>query len=128
MQLGIDAKIAQSLVDIGGSYGPHALIAGLYVFTGLLTAFLSNSASSVLLVPIALGMAMELGVDEKPLLMAIAFGASASFATPIGYQTNTLVMGPGGYRFSDYLRVGLPMNIILAIAAAFLIPIFWPPV
>ena len=127
-KLGIDAKIAQSLVDIGGSYGPHALIAGLYVFTGLLTAFLSNSASSVLLVPIALGMAMELGVDEKPLLMAIAFGASASFATPIGYQTNTLVMGPGGYRFSDYLRVGLPMNIILAIAAAFLIPIFWPPV
>lgn len=126
-KLGIDAKIAQSLVDIGGSYGPHALIAGLYVFTGLLTAFLSNSASSVLLVPIALGMAVELGVDEKPLLMAIAFGASASFATPIGYQTNTLVMGPGGYRFSDYLRVGLPMNIILAIAAAFLIPIFWPP-
>lgn len=125
---GIATEVASWLVGIGGTYGPNALIAGLYVFTSVLTAMLSNNASSVLLAPIALGMASELTIDPKPLLMAIAFGASASFATPIGYQTNTLVMGPGGYRFSDYLRLGLPMNIVLAIAASFLIPLFWPPV
>ena len=76
--------------------------------------------------PIALGIASQLGLDARPLLVAVAFGASASFATPIGYQTNTLVMGPGGYRFADYLRLGLPMNLLLAVVAAGLIPLFWP--
>jgi len=123
---GLAGRTASWLIALSGTYGTSALIASLYVFTSLLTAVLSNNATAVLLTPIGIGMATELAIDPKPLLMAIAFGASASFATPIGYQTNALVMGPGGYRFRDYLRVGLPLNLVLAVVAALLIPAFWP--
>jgi di/tricarboxylate transporter len=81
----------------------------------------------VLLTPICLAVAAATGIDPKPLLIAVTFGASASFATPIGYQTNTMVMGPGGYLVRDYLRVGVPLNLIMFIVAAILIPVFWPP-
>ena len=94
--------------------------------TNLLTQIISNNAVAVLLTPIALNLSISLGIDPKPLLMAIAFAASASFLTPIGYQTNAIVMGPGGYRFSDYLRVGLALSIICWLLATFLIPIIWP--
>ncbi|MDP6461891.1 MAG: anion permease, partial [Gemmatimonadota bacterium] len=75
---------------------------------------------------VAFGVAEALGADPRPFLLAIAFGASASFATPIGYQTNTIVMGPGGYTFADYIRFGLPLNLLLWVAATILIPVFWP--
>ena len=76
--------------------------------------------------PVAISLAHTLGVDPRPLIIAVMMGASASFATPIGYQTNTLVYGPGGYRFSDFIKVGAPLNLLMAVTAALVIPIFWP--
>jgi di/tricarboxylate transporter len=108
------------------SVGPVAVLSGFYLLTSVLSSFLSNNATAVLMTPIAIGVAAELGVDTRPFLLAIAFGASASFATPVGYQTNLIVMGPGGYTFGDYFRFGLPLNVLLWIAATLLIPVFWP--
>lgn len=124
-QTGLAASIAHTVMDTAGAWGPVALVSGLYLLTSVLTEVLSNNATAVLLTPIALQLATQAGLDPKPLLVAIAFGGSASFATPIGYQTNTLVMGPGGYRFGDYLRFGLPLNLIMWITATLLIPVFW---
>jgi di/tricarboxylate transporter len=87
---------------------------------------MSNNASAILLVPIALSAADILGVSARPLLIAITFAASTSFATPIGYQTNTMVYAPGGYQFSDYARIGVPLNIIFWITTVLLAPIIWP--
>jgi len=123
---GLADAIAHLTVEVAGAYGPLVLVSAVYLLTSVLTEFLSNSASVVLLTPIGLSVAAQLGLDPKALLIAIAFGASASFATPIGYQTNTLVMGPGGYHFVDFLRMGLPLNMILWIFASMLIPVFWP--
>jgi di/tricarboxylate transporter len=125
-KVGLASQAAQALVAAVGEHGPWLLVAGLYVMTSLLTEILSNNATAVLLTPIAIGIAAHLGIDAKPLLVAIAFGSSASFSTPIGYQTNTLIMGPGGYRFTDYLRFGLPMNLIMMVVASLCIPLFWP--
>ena len=80
----------------------------------------------MILTPLAIGLAAGIGVDPRPLVMAVMFGASASFATPIGYQTNTLVYGPGGYRFTDFLRFGVPLNLVMAVAASVAIPLLWP--
>ncbi|MEZ5064264.1 MAG: SLC13 family permease [bacterium] len=124
---GLAAAIAEHVVGFAGPHGPFVLVSALYLLTSLLTEVLSNNAAAVLLTPIVLQVAASLGLDPKPLLVAVAFGASASFATPIGYQTNTMVMGPGGYRFQDYLRVGLPMNALMWIVATVLIPRFWAP-
>jgi len=92
----------------------------------VLTELISNNAVAVLLTPIAFEIADAMGVDARPFAVAVMFGASASFATPIGYQTNTYVFGAGGYRFVDFLKVGAPLNLILWVAASILIPIFWP--
>jgi len=125
-ELGVARDAAGWIVESLGGHAHWVLIGALYVLTNLLTEVLSNNATAVLLTPIVLGISDQMGIDAKPLLMAIAFGASASFSTPIGYQTNALVMGPGGYRFSDYLRFGLPLNLLMAATAAALIPWIWP--
>jgi di/tricarboxylate transporter len=109
-----------------GDLGPRFVLSGIYLLTGVLSAFLSNNATAVLMTPLALGVAASLAVDPRPFLMAVAFGASASFATPIGYQTNTIVMGPGGYTFGDFFRFGLPLNVLLWVAATILIPFLYP--
>ena len=126
LKTGLAPLIVSSVLDLIGSSQPHLLVAILYILTAILTSFLSNTAAAVLLVPIAVDMAATLGVAPQPLLMAVAFGASASFSTPIGYQTNAIVMGPGGYTFGDYMRLGLPLTLILWITATFLIPFIWP--
>jgi len=105
---------------------PFALVLSVYLLTWVLTELVTNNAVAVILTPIAVGLGLSLGVDPRPLVVTVMVAASASFATPIGYQTNTLVYGPGGYRFTDFLRIGIPLNLLLAGTAAIMIPLFWP--
>ena len=105
---------------------PVQAVGVLYVLAAVLTAVLSNHAAAILLAPIAFTIAQQYGLDPRPYLLAVTFGASASFATPIGYQTNTLVYGPGGYRFRDFVRIGIPLNVLLFIVFMLVIPRLWP--
>ncbi len=106
--------------------GPTAILSGFLLFTSLSTQLLSNNATAVLFMPIAVSAALELGVDPKPFIIAICFGASACFASPLGYQTNLLVYGPGGYRFTDYFRLGIPLNLLILVMGSVFIPLIWP--
>jgi di/tricarboxylate transporter len=123
---GAAAWIGEIVADLLGPLPPIAAVAGFYLITTLLTEVMSNNATAVVLTPIALVTAADLGMNAYALLVAVMFGASASFMTPVGYQTNTLVYGPGGYRFADFLKVGAPLNFILLVTASLLIPVFWP--
>lgn len=105
---------------------PYLVIFALYSLSMVLTELVSNNAVGVVMTPIAIGLANALGYDPRPFVVAVMFAASASFSTPIGYQTNTLVYGPGGYKFSDFLKVGVPLNISLAVISSLLIPLIWP--
>ncbi len=118
--------IANGVTTAVGRFGPQATLSVTYLVAMVLTELISNNAVAVLLTPITFEIAATMGVDARPFAIAVMFGCSASFATPIGYQTNTYVFGAGGYRFSDFPRVGAPLNFILWIAASILIPIFWP--
>ncbi len=106
--------------------GPIVVLALLYLITAILTELMSNNAAAVIIAPIGFSIAASMDVDPRPFLVAITFAASTSFATPIGYQTNTMIHAPGGYRFIDYTRVGGPLNLIFWALAVFLIPILWP--
>ncbi len=123
---GLAELIAEIIVSQTSFLGHTAIIASLYLLTTTLTACISNTATAVLLTPIVINLASNLGTDPLPFLITIAFGASASFATPIGYQTNTMVYGAGGYRVLDFLKIGLPLNIIMWLVASLLIPSLWP--
>ncbi len=125
-QTGLAGWVSGVVSALLGPLPPVAAVATFYLLTSLLTEVMSNNATAVLLTPVALGTAAELGLNPCALLVAVMFGASASFMTPIGYQTNTLVYGPGGYRFTDFLRVGAPLNLLLLVTASLLIPWFWP--
>ncbi len=106
---------------------PGALIVwAIYLLTSVLTELVSNNAVAVVVTPIAIGLAAALGIDARPLVIAVMVAASASFATPIGYQTNMLVYGPGGYKFTDFMRVGIPLNLSIGLLASLLIPLIWP--
>ncbi len=118
--------LSQGMVSVFGPLGPWALLGALYFTTSVLTEIMSNAATAVLLAPIAISSATAMAIDPMPLLMAVTFAASASFMTPVGYQTNTLIYGPGAYRFGDFLRVGTPLNLLYWIMATALIPRFWP--
>ena len=123
---GLAALMVDYMLAPLGGFGPLFVLGALYVGTALLTELMSNNAAAVLLTPIALGTAAALGVDAKPFLIAVMFAASTAFATPVGYQTNTMVYSAGGYRFTDFLRIGLPLNLIFAVLAVLLIPRFFP--
>ena len=118
--------IADSLVGWSGALGPVALIAVLYLVTMGMTEVMSNNATAALLTPIAISIAHQGGWDPRPFAFCVAFAASCSFLTPIGYQTNTMVYGPGGYRFTDYFKVGAWLSLISWLAATLLIPRLWP--
>ncbi len=105
---------------------PSVMVGLIYLITTILTEVSSNAATAILMTPIALIVSTKLGLDPRPFVFSICFAASASFITPIGYQTNLMVYGPGGYKFTDYIRTGLPLAIILWIVATIFIPIFWP--
>jgi di/tricarboxylate transporter len=119
-------QYAQAFLSLFSGLGPQAVMTGILLITSISTQVLSNNATAVLVVPIAISTALSLGVDPKPFIIAVCFGASACFATPIGYQTNLLVYGPGGYRFGDYLKIGIPLNLLVLVAGAVFIPLIWP--
>ncbi|TVP43762.1 MAG: SLC13 family permease [Mongoliibacter sp.] len=119
-------KIANLMLELGASLPPEASLALFFVTTMLLSNVINNAATAVLMAPIAINIAEGLEVSADPFLMAIAVGASAAFLTPIGHQSNTLVMGPGGYAFKDYFKMGLPVSILITVAAIPLILFFWP--
>ncbi len=102
------------------------MLAAFYLLSSVLTEILSNNAVAALMTPLALSLAVQLGVDPRPFVIAVCIAASAAFATPIGYQTNTYVYGVGGYRFTDFLKFGLPLNIICFVIAIYVIPAVWP--
>ena len=118
--------LATGVTGAVGQFGPFATLSVMYLVAMILTEMISNNAVAVLLTPIAFEIAATMGVDARPFAVAVMFGCSASFATPIGYQTNTYVFGAGGYRFMDFPRVGAPLNLILWVTASLLIPHFWP--
>jgi di/tricarboxylate transporter len=105
---------------------PFMLILCVYFLGLVMTEFLSNNAVAVIYTPIAMELGVSLGLDPRPFAVAVMFSATLAFATPVGYQTNMMVYGPGGYRFSDYMRIGLPLNVVTGIIASFLIPLIWP--
>lgn len=123
---GLAAMLAKFIAAVFGYFGPAVFLSALYLATSLLTEVMSNSATAVLLAPIAISSAQAMGVDARPFLVAVMFAASSSFMTPVGYQTNTLIYGPGAYKFRDFLRVGTPLNLIFWILATIFIPRYWP--
>ncbi|MEQ9316521.1 MAG: SLC13 family permease [Henriciella sp.] len=123
---GAAALIVDTIASPLGAFGPIAALAAVYLITSTLTEFVSNNATAILMTPIAIGLATSLGVDPRGFVVAVMFAASASFATPIGYQTNTLVYSAGGYKFADFAKVGVPLNLLLFVVAMFVIPMFWP--
>ena len=118
--------IGASIVESVGEFGPRAVMSPLFGLTFMMTNVMSNNATAALLAPIAISIAAALDVDSRPMLMAVTFAASLSFMTPMGYQTNTMIYTPGNYRFSDYIKVGTPLNLLLWIVATFGIPFFFP--
>ncbi|MFN3912899.1 SLC13 family permease [Hyphomonas sp.] len=123
---GAAALVVGFLNTISGGVGPLGLLVIVYFFTSMVTEIMSNNAAAILITPLAIGLAEQIGVDPRPFVVAVMFAASASFATPIGYQTNTLVYRAGGYKFLDFVKFGLPLNLIFVVVAAFVIPLFWP--
>jgi di/tricarboxylate transporter len=123
---GAATYLAEGLLLGMGDAGPFVLVAAFYLLTSVLTEAMSNNATAVLLAPIAIAMAGTLGVDPRPLLVTVAFAASASFMTPMGYQTNLMILGPGNLKFIDFVKVGGPLNLLFWILATLLIPVFWP--
>ena len=122
---GAAAWVADSVLR-GRELSPWLALAGVYLLTALFTELITNNAAAVLVFPIAVDVAKSLGADPLPFVVAVMIGASASFLTPLGYQTNLMVMGPGGYSFSDYLRLGLPVSLAVGTVSVALIPLIWP--
>lgn len=122
---GAASFIAEQAVSLVGEMGPVAVLAVFYLLTAVMTETMSNAAAAVLLAPIAISTAEQIGVDPRPFLMAITFAASTGFSTPVGYQTNTMIYNPGGYRYSDFLRAGVPLNVIFCILSVIFIPRLW---
>ncbi len=123
---GAVALVASRIAPHLAGLPPPLLVLAVFAVTSFLTEIVTNNAVAVVMAPIAIAIGLELGVDPRPLVVAVMVAASCSFATPIGYQTNTLVYGPGGYKFTDFLRIGIPINIVMAIVASLVIPLLWP--
>ncbi len=125
-KVGLVDSIVGQVMTLSPLLGPLFMLSFVYLLTSTLTEIISNNAVGVLLTPIAIGVAQHLGADPRPFVVAVMFAASASFATPIGYQTNTLVYSVGGYKFMDFVRIGMPLNLIMWATATVVIPLIWP--
>jgi di/tricarboxylate transporter len=125
-QTGAARFIAETVVDLVGGFGPLAIMAGLFILAALASQVMPNPAVAVLLAPIALSTAADLGISPYPLMMAVAVSASAAFLSPVGHSANILIMGPGGYRFSDFVKVGAPLTLVVLIVVLLVMPVFWP--
>ena len=123
---GVSEMISGSLVSCLGGYGPMSLMAGIYFTTSFMTMFISNTATAVLMAPIAMSSAVQVGVSPVPFLFAVTLGASLCFASPFSTPPNALVMPAGQYKFSDYVKVGLPLQIILGIVMILVLPLLFP--
>ncbi len=117
--------LADGLVDVVGDAGPRALLLGLVLLVFVLGQLISNMATALIVIPIAVSAAAELDVSAKPLLVGVAVAAAAAFLTPVATPANLMVMGPGGYRFGDYWKLGLPLLALFGIVAVLLVPVFW---
>ncbi|HSR32363.1 MAG TPA: SLC13 family permease [Anaerolineae bacterium] len=125
-QTGAASFLAEGMVGLVGPLGPLAVMAGLFILAALASQVMPNPAVAVLLAPIALNTAGDMGVSPYPFMMAVAVSASAAFLSPVGHSANVLVMGPGGYRFADYTKVGIPLTLVVLLIVALVVPIFWP--
>ena len=125
-KVGLVDSVVDQVMLLAPLMGPLFMLSFIYLLTSMLTEIVSNNAVAVLLTPIAIGVAHQLGADPRPFVVAVMFAASASFATPIGYQTNTFVYSAGGYKFTDFMRIGIPMNLIMWATATLIIPLIWP--
>jgi len=123
---GAIALIVEPIAPVLAEMPPWVLVWAIYFITTTLTELVSNNAIAVIMAPIAIALGQATGVDPRPLVVAVMIAASASFATPIGYQTNMLVYGPGGYRFTDFMRIGIPLNLSLGVVVCLTIPLIWP--
>lgn len=123
---GVSNILAQYIIGLSASYGPYVLLAILFIITNIFTELITNNAAAALSFPIALSLSQQLGVNPMPFFVVISMAASASFSTPIGYQTNLIVQGIGNYKFTDFLRIGLPLNIITFLISIFVVPQIWP--
>ncbi len=122
---GAIALLVDAIAPTLGTLPPGAVLFAVFLLTTILTEVVSNNAVAVIMTPIAISLATALGMDPRPLVVAVMIAASCAFATPIGYQTNTLVYGPGGYRFTDFLRIGVPLNLLMSVMASLAIPVFF---
>jgi di/tricarboxylate transporter len=125
VETGAAGNLADGLVDVVGDAGPHALLLGLFVLTAVLGQLISNTATALIVIPIAVSAARDMDVSAKPALMAVAVSAAAAFLTPVATPANLMVMGPGGYRFGDYWKLGLPLLALFGAVAVLLVPVFW---
>jgi di/tricarboxylate transporter len=123
---GAAGLLADQLVSTVGALGPIALIAGLFVLTAILGQLISNTATALIIIPIGIAVAADMSVSPKPILMAISIAAAAAFLTPVATPVNLMVMGPAGYKFGDYWKLGLPLMLWFFIVAIFLVPLIWP--
>jgi di/tricarboxylate transporter len=125
-QSGAAENIADLLIDVVGGSGPYALLLGLFVITAVFSQLISNMATALIVIPIAVTAATDLGVSVRPVMMSITVAAAAAFLTPVATPANLMVMEPAGYRFADYWKLGLPMLLLFMLAAVLLVPVFWP--
>jgi di/tricarboxylate transporter len=123
---GAVALIVDALSPAMMDLPPPMVVLAVFLITSTLTELVSNNAVAVIMTPLAIGLATALGLDPRPFAVAVMIAASCAFATPIGYQTNTLVYGPGGYKFTDFVKVGLPLNLLISLTASLVIPVIWP--
>jgi di/tricarboxylate transporter len=125
-QSGTAQFLAEGMASIVGSLGPYAIVASIFILANAATQIMPNPAVAVLMAPIALNSAADVEISPHAMMIALAIAVSTSLMTPIAHPSNVLIMGPGGYRFKDYIKVGLPLTIIALFATLLLLPIFWP--